>query len=661
MNFLHNFLKFLIVYLIGLIVTFVAFNLYPNIYANATNADSLTLFDFSHDVLNLNNISNWNLPRAPFLFPDGLVALFSSLTGLSSTSKIILVGSVNVFLLFTISYLIIKSAGDLKKISIFNCIAVISFSFIFIVSIFPISLGNIFWQIFGSGTHFGVTIFSLLIIFLLQDSHLIAIKNSKLRLFFIGIIIIAISASNSMALAILFLWVFSTMLNYKNFENPVIVRILLVFITCITGLLLSQSIPKQPMAGFFTIDKFINSISQFLNFLFNNPSTFFFIIFLLVTNIIFPFLLRNKSIKELSFEDILDKYFAYLIPSLGIIFISPLFYEGPGSLRYLIFPSYISMISISLIYIRVISIGGFRFDNINFIFTVTLLITISIFLKDFIKKIPAENFNSFSSYSCVINASKQLDIKDGIATYWNVRPIRFLSEFKLYLAQVQPWDPKGGFFFWGNNLNDFVYKDYKKDILRNYNYIYASNDEINSKSWGSILSKSENIYECANGKIYFYNDASILFKFLFPNGPPNQLPISDTFSKLIPAFNDRIFDAFDLNTQVGVKEKSSIVSNGVPGYLVFGPYITLSPGRYKLIAKGSLIGENSVIGKIDVVTNLGKDVISQKDIKSTFSSDSTDIVALEFSLLKPESNIEFRININGNTVGNFYGYILKKN
>jgi hypothetical protein len=117
-----------------------------------------------------------------------------------------------------------------------------------------------------------------------------------------------------------------------------------------------------------------------------------------------------------------------------------------------------------------------------------------------------------------------------------------------------------------------------------------------------------------------------------------------------------------LNTLVGARSNDNAViqTTGKPGYLVFGPYMGLNVGRYKLIAKGKLMGSDKSLGLIDVVTDIGRKSIMAKELlKADILNDST-ITTLEFTLDVNSTKVEFRIFVKDGVSGYFSGYELMK-
>ncbi|MEK6245052.1 MAG: hypothetical protein AABM33_11200 [Pseudomonadota bacterium] len=114
-----------------------------------------------------------------------------------------------------------------------------------------------------------------------------------------------------------------------------------------------------------------------------------------------------------------------------------------------------------------------------------------------------------------------------------------------------------------------------------------------------------------------------------------------------------------LSTLVGVREGGVIKANGRPGFLVYGPYVPLEPGAYRLVAKGNLSGSSTALGVIDVAADKGRRILAVKPIVAGQSA-AGDIVSLEFEITQPVTDAEFRINVSAQTTGSFTAYELTK-
>lgn len=119
-----------------------------------------------------------------------------------------------------------------------------------------------------------------------------------------------------------------------------------------------------------------------------------------------------------------------------------------------------------------------------------------------------------------------------------------------------------------------------------------------------------------------------------------------------------IFLAIDenLRTEIGIMSRDgSIHTTGRTGYLVYGPYATLEPGRYRLKVNGEFNGADGMLGTVDVAVQQGEHIISTKPIISR-TDDANVLAEIDFELDQMATNLEFRIHVHAQTTGSFRGY-----
>ena len=92
---------------------------------------------------------------------------------------------------------------------------------------------------------------------------------------------------------------------------------------------------------------------------------------------------------------------------------------------------------------------------------------------------------------------------------------------------------------------------------------------------------------------------------------------------------------------------------------MYGPYVALEPGVYRLLAKGNLAGPNQSLGTIDITADKGKSILATKPIVADQGA-TESIASLDFEVVKPVADAEFRINVAAQTTGSFTGYELTK-
>lgn len=113
-----------------------------------------------------------------------------------------------------------------------------------------------------------------------------------------------------------------------------------------------------------------------------------------------------------------------------------------------------------------------------------------------------------------------------------------------------------------------------------------------------------------------------------------------------------------LATQVGERGPAEIKSTGKAGHLVFGPYVALEPGIYRLDVKGSLRGPGRPLATLDVASDKGERIWMVRPI---YADATADIIATAaFVIDRRVTDAEFRIFVHDQTVGTFKGFSLKK-
>jgi len=112
-------------------------------------------------------------------------------------------------------------------------------------------------------------------------------------------------------------------------------------------------------------------------------------------------------------------------------------------------------------------------------------------------------------------------------------------------------------------------------------------------------------------------------------------------------------EAENLSGEVGKIEKDKLASGGyvksttnAVGYLTSGPYIDLSPGRYKLIYQVSKYANTSNEIIFDAVADEGKTKLAEQTIDGQTLTNRFEPVELTFDLQSPVRSVEFRVKVS---------------
>jgi glycosyltransferase involved in cell wall biosynthesis len=102
-----------------------------------------------------------------------------------------------------------------------------------------------------------------------------------------------------------------------------------------------------------------------------------------------------------------------------------------------------------------------------------------------------------------------------------------------------------------------------------------------------------------------------------------------------------------LGTQVGTRTGRDIASTGEAGYLVFGPYIPLAAGHYRIVIRGALGKKGAVDAYMDVAVDKGTVVVAESALDK--SDIDGNLVSMQISLDKPCTDFEVRVWVNEST------------
>ncbi|GAC1609324.1 MAG: glycosyltransferase family 1 protein [Aquirhabdus sp.] len=102
-----------------------------------------------------------------------------------------------------------------------------------------------------------------------------------------------------------------------------------------------------------------------------------------------------------------------------------------------------------------------------------------------------------------------------------------------------------------------------------------------------------------------------------------------------------------LGTQVGKRTGRDIVCEGKAGYLIFGPYIALSAGQYRVVIRGTF-GANGIAGaRMDVVVDAGSLILGESALGEP--DENGCFVSLPISLDAPCTDLEIRVWVEDHT------------
>jgi glycosyltransferase involved in cell wall biosynthesis len=96
-----------------------------------------------------------------------------------------------------------------------------------------------------------------------------------------------------------------------------------------------------------------------------------------------------------------------------------------------------------------------------------------------------------------------------------------------------------------------------------------------------------------------------------------------------------------IETQVGRRIGRDMISTGEPGRLIFGLYISVSVGSYRVTIHGVLISSQGPRGRIDIVANQAKTVLAERALAP--GTGGPHLAIIDFDITMPTSDLEVRV------------------
>ena len=98
-----------------------------------------------------------------------------------------------------------------------------------------------------------------------------------------------------------------------------------------------------------------------------------------------------------------------------------------------------------------------------------------------------------------------------------------------------------------------------------------------------------------------------------------------------------------IHTNIGIKaDDGTIVSTGMAGYLIYGPYIKILPGNY--VASLDLVGTGNLKGKgrVEVTCKMGEVILANRDLDFVDFM-KAERIQIDFVINKQENEVEVRL------------------
>lgn len=106
-----------------------------------------------------------------------------------------------------------------------------------------------------------------------------------------------------------------------------------------------------------------------------------------------------------------------------------------------------------------------------------------------------------------------------------------------------------------------------------------------------------------------------------------------------------VADAVPFQPEAAKVDGNALVSTGVAGFIMYGPYVPFVPGAYRVTVKGSIPElRNGAQVDFDVVSNTGK-TIHGVHVVTTIIPTSGDIAEFDVTIPEGVTDLELRANV----------------
>ncbi len=566
---------------------------------------------FFRDLFQLKGLwSDWKMTAAPAYIPDMMLyGIFFHLIP-SVAGRILAVTMFQVFFL-------LAAANWLSKIIRPDLSHGAKTFIVMILSALVIVASNSgMWLFFYStNNHFSSLLFSLISLGLYLKLN---VHWSKKNVIFFCVSVIFAQLSSPLffltfSLPMILVCIAQSFLLKKD-ESPGIKRnkflLLIVFLHVISHILNKAITSHNGFDGRFgfSVSKILNSFKAFIEATkvtvsFDNSYTFFFFLFVALSffHLIYHYIYK----KRLKLEDLLSMknrgsfntghrqsflFFYFLLTTLVTI-LGSIFSGGFVDVfgyRYFTFPIALCLI----LWITLLDSKAF-FDRFFYVLIGIYILLLGIAFvspEKFFKESGRDNY--YQLYKLGVYSDRVEDktgeclnhlsdvgfkLRAGVASYWNARGVSYKTRNNTFILPIlndaMP-------FFWMSSLGPLKYSSHYDADYYNFAILYKAKTldqfNFNTSTIGANLPEPSETIECGDREIWIYKNQSLdkyikekVRNFLFLEG---ELGKFDFPLKILPSQTGKI----------NGNERLAVYGSDKPGFLVYGPYIRLPKGKYKI-------------------------------------------------------------------------------
>ena len=185
---------------------------------------------------------------------------------------------------------------------------------------------------------------------------------------------------------------------------------------------------------------------------------------------------------------------------------------------------------------------------------------------------------------------------------------------------------------------DGEFSDYMLQLLEEYDNVYYFGEEERFADYTLVYEKT---YVTSQDNLNHHD-------WLLPF--PSAFTVEEKeiqLWKIDPSTFDNQPQRNDHATLVGTNESGSITSTGAQGFLLYGPYVELEPGTYRLQMQGELLeGNFNQNSYLDIVYQQGSQEILRYNDLSQYLDGNQFTVDISFTIEEVTPGCEFRLFVN---------------
>ncbi len=240
--------------------------------------------------------------------------------------------------------------------------------------------------------------------------------------------------------------------------------------------------------------------------------------------------------------------------------------------------------------------------------------------------------------ACLDAHANEYNLKNGLADYWRARQISILSKKNLHADQAI----KG----------ELIISPFVANLEKSYSEKLRTFVLTNTPTHTPPLIENEII------RFHGRPDARFLCEgypvLVYKNGLNVVIPFAERVFLFNKGKVDKlIIKASEMPSDVGQNKEGALFSSGKMGWLLFGPYITLPSGSYRVVWKGHILNKDEEqIGEASISTDMGGNILARTTIsrKPLSSLPSGELAEARFTINNEIKLTEFRLFLHENVL-----------